>query len=65
MLPTSLRAALAAVAGVLVLLVPASAAAAAKDRDDGDRGSDRGERRPLVIGHRGASGYRPEHTLAS
>src|SRR6185369_6837022 len=22
-------------------------------------------RRPLVIGHRGASGYRPEHTLAS
>jgi glycerophosphoryl diester phosphodiesterase len=21
--------------------------------------------RPLVIGHRGASGYRPEHTLAS
>jgi glycerophosphoryl diester phosphodiesterase len=25
----------------------------------------RGHRRPLVIGHRGASGYRPEHTLAS
>jgi glycerophosphoryl diester phosphodiesterase len=23
------------------------------------------ERAPLVIGHRGASGYRPEHTLAS
>ncbi|WP_205695580.1 ExeM/NucH family extracellular endonuclease [Conexibacter sp. SYSU D00693] len=23
------------------------------------------ERRPLVIGHRGASGYRPEHTLAA
>jgi glycerophosphoryl diester phosphodiesterase len=23
-----------------------------------------GRRRPLVIGHRGASGYRPEHTLA-
>src|SRR5699024_404756 len=22
-------------------------------------------RRPLVIGHRGAAGYRPEHTLAS
>ncbi len=33
----------------------------------GDRGQPgrRGERRPLVIGHRGASGYRPEHTLAS
>ncbi|HJW62111.1 MAG TPA: glycerophosphodiester phosphodiesterase family protein, partial [Actinomycetes bacterium] len=24
-----------------------------------------GRRLPLVIGHRGASGYRPEHTLAS
>jgi len=24
-----------------------------------------GGRRPLVVGHRGASGYRPEHTLAS
>jgi glycerophosphoryl diester phosphodiesterase len=24
-----------------------------------------GGRRPIVIGHRGASGYRPEHTLAS
>ena len=22
-------------------------------------------REPLVVGHRGASGYRPEHTLAS
>nr|MDQ3308171.1 glycerophosphodiester phosphodiesterase [Actinomycetota bacterium] len=21
--------------------------------------------RPIIIGHRGASGYRPEHTLAS
>jgi glycerophosphoryl diester phosphodiesterase len=27
--------------------------------------SDRQHRQPLVIGHRGASGYRPEHTLAS
>jgi glycerophosphoryl diester phosphodiesterase len=27
--------------------------------------SGRRPRRPLVIGHRGASGYRPEHTLAS
>ncbi|NJC65945.1 glycerophosphodiester phosphodiesterase [Planosporangium flavigriseum] len=26
---------------------------------------DRSNTRPLVIGHRGASGYRPEHTLAS
>jgi len=65
MLPTSLRAALAAGAGVIVLLMPTTASAG-DDRDDrGDRGGDRGERRPLVIGHRGASGYRPEHTLAS
>jgi glycerophosphoryl diester phosphodiesterase len=27
--------------------------------------TDRGERGPLVFGHRGAAGYRPEHTLAS
>ncbi len=29
------------------------------------RPADRRRRGPLVIGHRGASGYRPEHTLAS
>jgi glycerophosphoryl diester phosphodiesterase len=53
-----------AAAVVLVLLmalfVPGSLAgsAAASDRDgDGDQ--------LLVIGHRGAAGYRPEHTLAS
>ncbi|HEV7453030.1 MAG TPA: glycerophosphodiester phosphodiesterase [Pseudonocardiaceae bacterium] len=28
-------------------------------------GDDRNRRGPIVIGHRGASGYRPEHTLAS
>jgi len=27
--------------------------------------ADRGDAKPLVIGHRGASGYRPEHTLAA
>src|SRR3954454_17832446 len=27
--------------------------------------STRGERTPLVIGHRGAPSYRPEHTIAS
>ncbi|HEU5155731.1 MAG TPA: glycerophosphodiester phosphodiesterase [Streptosporangiaceae bacterium] len=31
----------------------------------GRRDRDRPRSRPLVIGHRGASGYRPEHTLAS
>ena len=34
-----------------------------RERDGRDR--DRRRARPLVIGHRGASGYRPEHTLAS
>jgi len=39
---------------------PATAAPAAADaRADGGRAA------PLVIGHRGASGYRPEHTLAA
>jgi glycerophosphoryl diester phosphodiesterase len=36
--------------------------ATAEAEPDGDH---RRQRRPLVIGHRGASGYRPEHTLAS
>src|SRR5215218_6191747 len=38
---------------------PATAAAAP------DAQVDRGRAAPLVIGHRGGSGYRPEHTLAS
>lgn len=50
----------AAVAAPALIGVPAWATGA--DRDD-DRVHDRD--RPLVIGHRGASGYRPEHTLAS
>ncbi|MDT7617419.1 MAG: glycerophosphoryl diester phosphodiesterase [Pseudonocardiales bacterium] len=33
--------------------------------DPGPRPTDLVERTPVVIGHRGASGYRPEHTLAS
>jgi glycerophosphoryl diester phosphodiesterase len=43
---------LAAGAPLVVSGVPAAAAP-------------RGPARPLVVGHRGASGYRPEHTLAS
>jgi glycerophosphoryl diester phosphodiesterase len=44
-----------------VTAVPA--VAAGHDRDDGaHRGG--AHSAPLVIGHRGASGYRPEHTLA-
>ena len=38
-------------------------AAAAAKAERVDKGG--GRRLPLVIGHRGASGYRPEHTLAS
>ena len=52
----SLRILLPLTASVIMLAVPASAPAdQAKQRAD----------EPLVIGHRGASGYRPEHTLAS
>jgi glycerophosphoryl diester phosphodiesterase len=50
--------ALAAVAA-LVLTVAAAAGGQAGGGDDDDRAE------PLVIGHRGASGYRPEHTLAA
>ena len=42
-------------------LAPAQAAPASADRVE--RASSSGG--PLVIGHRGASGYRPEHTLAA
>src|SRR5215208_4601800 len=41
----------------LALAAPAAAPAASPDAG--------AQARPLVIGHRGASGYRPEHTLAS
>lgn len=40
------------------------AAPGAARADGGARGADPGKR-PLVIGHRGASGYLPEHTLES
>jgi glycerophosphoryl diester phosphodiesterase len=49
-------------AALLALAVTQVAGATARQQrvDHGDR-----PRLPLVIGHRGASGYRPEHTLAS
>ena len=53
------RFAVPVLAGALLLGLAAPAAADRKDHD----GRDRSE--PLVIGHRGASAYRPEHTLAS
>jgi len=55
--PTAL---LLAAALLLLGLTQVAGATASRDRVDRD-----GRRLPLVIGHRGASGYRPEHTLAS
>jgi glycerophosphoryl diester phosphodiesterase len=49
-----------------VLLVTATSAltATASSGSRGTKAKDKADK-PLVIGHRGASGYRPEHTLAS
>jgi glycerophosphoryl diester phosphodiesterase len=45
---------------------PATASPATASPATASKATSRGRRpRPLVIGHRGASGYRPEHTLAS
>jgi glycerophosphoryl diester phosphodiesterase len=49
-----------ALAGLVALTSTVAASGGgprAKDRDS--------QAKPIVIGHRGASGYRPEHTLAS
>ncbi len=51
--------ALTLASAALLGAVPAGAAAA------GGPGGSHGRPDPLVIGHRGASGYRPEHTLGS
>ncbi|WP_200264269.1 glycerophosphodiester phosphodiesterase [Streptomyces sp. HSG2] len=50
-------------AGGAVLGLPGTAAAAGA-RTSGGRGLD-GLPTPAIIGHRGASGYRPEHTIAA
>ncbi|MEV8511338.1 glycerophosphodiester phosphodiesterase [Dactylosporangium sp. NPDC051484] len=47
-------------------VLPAALVSPAAYANDSDRDHDRHRpARPLVIGHRGASGHRPEHTLAS
>jgi len=51
--------ALAAVLTTPVLLAPPTPAAAAAEKSRQDQAE------PIVIAHRGASGYRPEHTLAA
>src|SRR6266498_3781164 len=54
---------IATLAVVALLLAPGGAGASfGVASDAGERGH---ARKPLVVGHRGASGYRPEHTLAS
>jgi glycerophosphoryl diester phosphodiesterase len=64
-----MRTRLTAIAAALAVGVSAVAAAALVPSPTGaapaDRGHDRRGDEPLVIGHRGASGYRPEHTLAA
>ena len=63
--------AVGALAGVTVAgpaLQQAPLARAGEQHDPGDPADARAHRteaRPLVIGHRGAAGYRPEHTLES
>ncbi|GAB3176155.1 glycerophosphoryl diester phosphodiesterase [Micromonospora palomenae] len=55
---------LAAALLAVAVAVPGSASAREDDADRADQaGRDRASHRPIVIGHRGASGYRPEHTL--
>jgi glycerophosphoryl diester phosphodiesterase len=52
-------------AGCLVLAAAAGAVSAAQSRASAGHDDRRAKTRPIVIGHRGASGYRPEHTLAA
>jgi glycerophosphoryl diester phosphodiesterase len=61
------RGALVAALALIALLATMSGPAFASGRDRGSRSAHDHERasKPLVIGHRGAAGYRPEHTLAS
>ena len=62
---TPRRRAAGLIAGTLSLLFAATLGAGPASADaQGAKGSS-GSDRLLVIGHRGASGYRPEHTLAS
>ena len=48
---------------LLLAVTMLAAMTASAQGSDRDRDRDRAEQ--LVIGHRGASGYRPEHTLAA
>jgi glycerophosphoryl diester phosphodiesterase len=52
-------------AAALLVLALSQVAGASRGQERVDKGGKPERRLPLVIGHRGASGYRPEHTLAS
>jgi glycerophosphoryl diester phosphodiesterase len=57
---------LAAAAAAAAVLLPIPGAALARHHDAGARHHDGAHAsRPTIYGHRGAAGYRPEHTLAS
>jgi glycerophosphoryl diester phosphodiesterase len=51
-------------AATLLVLALSQVAGASRGQERVDKGGKPERRLPLVIGHRGASGYRPEHTLA-
>ncbi|WP_433790414.1 glycerophosphodiester phosphodiesterase [Actinoplanes sp. CA-252034] len=51
--------------GAVAAAAPALAGAASAPAWAGGHGHGGARTKPLVVGHRGASGYRPEHTLAS
>ena len=59
---------LRAVLDTIVDIVMLPVAASASPRPAAEKGARKagpGQSQPLIIGHRGASGYRPEHTLAA
>ena len=59
-----LRAVLDTIVDIVMLPVAASASRRPA-AEKGARKAGPGQSQPLIIGHRGASGYRPEHTLAA
>ncbi|MGH1561966.1 glycerophosphodiester phosphodiesterase [Mumia sp. DW29H23] len=65
-LRTSILAGIALAVAAPAIVTAASAASATPDHADRvGNGSPHASRGPIVIAHRGASGYRPEHTLAA
>ncbi|GAA2102728.1 glycerophosphodiester phosphodiesterase [Streptomyces albiaxialis] len=66
---TLLGAAVLGAAGVGATALGTGSAQAAGERKAGGKGGGKGDRHelpvPLVVAHRGTSGYRPEHTLGS